>query len=208
MRGRSPAKIMVFGLFAILTAFQKPKWLDTCMEKLYAKASQNMMRLRSMSSGPNGKRNEVEMKDFVNPMYKKNIQKHHVNPLVRRPKSKKQASRKSAHEVVGISRKDFAKRKRAATRDRKQGRGASWLKQHDESTGDSYYVSESTGETAWEVPDGAVIVTKDADGHTSFQRQSVWEEAQDEETGQVYYYHKETGETSWEKPAGVGERRK
>ena len=37
--------IMVFGLFAILTAFQKPKWLGTCMEKLYGKASRNMMLL-------------------------------------------------------------------------------------------------------------------------------------------------------------------
>ena len=67
-------------------------------------------------------------------------------------------------------------------------------------------MSESTGKTTWEVPEGAVIVTKDADGHTSFQQPSMWEEGMDEETGQAYYYNKETGETTWDKPGQLANR--
>ena len=84
-----------------------------------------MACLRSMS-GTNGKRSEAELKDFVNPLYayKKDVPTRGHNKLrVPHPKANKKAREKSAHEVVGISRKDFAKRKLAAARDCKQGRG-------------------------------------------------------------------------------------
>ena len=57
------------------------------------------------------------------------------------------------------------------------------MKCYDESTGDSDYMNESTGKTRGQVPEGALIVTKDADGRTSFQRQSACKEEMDEEIG-------------------------
>ena len=110
-------------------------------------------------------------------------------------------SKKSAQEIVGISLKDFAKRKRAASRDRKHGRGVSWLQQLDQDTGNFYYVSESTGETARSAPEGAIVVTIADDGRTSFHQKGALGEAIDDETGDAYYYHKETGERRLEHPA-------
>ena len=78
-----------------------------------------------------------------------------------------------AHAHIGISPQDYAKRKRAAARNRKQGQGTLWLKHVDESTGDSYYENKTTGETQWTAPEGALVLTtemrrqrKDSSGTT------------------------------------------
>merc|ERR1711871_545848 len=99
-----------------------------------------------------------------------------------------------------MSPREFARRKRAAKRDRKHGRGLSWLKYVDSKLKKEYYVNEATGETAWEVPVGALIVTVEADGRSSYRRQSVWEDIIDEETGEVYVCNRSTNKTFWERP--------
>ena len=55
----------------------------------------------------------------------------------------------------------YSQRKRAASRDRKRGRGASWLATWDESSESFYYVNEATRETVWEQPVEGVVVSED-----------------------------------------------
>jgi len=197
--------ILIFGIISIVATFDRKKRLDKCLATLYGHASRHL----GGNSKPKTDFNSDEMQTFENPVFRTDIAK---TPLVRKIKKKRtkrakippkraKAPRRPA-EVIGISLTEFSKRKKHASRHRKQGRGLSWLKKVDEETGDIYYVNEASGKTAWTVPAGAVVVSLGPDAKASIEIQDEWEELVDTEngTGEVYFHNTRTGQISWEKP--------
>lgn len=93
-----------------------------------------------------------------------------------------------------------------------------WIQQYDETTGDYYYFNSITGQTSWNLPEEADVVTL-VGMETQPQSQSIgnnfpagqiapsnsgpdssWQIMKDEETDLYYYYNERTGESRWDKP--------
>ncbi len=84
-----------------------------------------------------------------------------------------------------------------------------WRRYSDEES--VWYVS-SAGDTAWELPEGAVLVDIEgggggeggggAVGAATIPPPQGWVCKTSKSSGQIYYFHKATGRTSWEFPTG------
>merc|ERR1712037_300158 len=72
-----------------------------------------------------------------------------------------------------------------------------WFAAVDESTGDTYYCNEATGETSWELP------TQPLSNNQNENNDSLppgWFAVPDQTSGERYYCNEKTGETTWDKP--------
>jgi len=76
--------------------------------------------------------------------------------------------------------KMYSQRKRAASRDRKRGRGVSWLAVWDDNSQSYQYVNEATNETVREQPTEGVVLKKSDEKGTLYLNHETgeWEAAQ------------------------------
>ena len=68
-----------------------------------------------------------------------------------------------------------------------------WSPVVDETSGQTYYYNEQTGESSWDPPQAAT-------------QGSSWVAGIDEASGNTYYYNSQTGESQWEPPADFAQQ--
>lgn len=79
---------------------------------------------------------------------------------------------------------------------------AGWREVPDPSSGRSYYVNDTTGETTWEKPSGGGgggAIPPPPGGSPALP--AGWSASVDPSSGRTYYVHAESGTTSWELPS-------
>lgn len=74
-----------------------------------------------------------------------------------------------------------------------------WSEVVDDSTGDTYYYNERTGESQWEKPDGFGVEVESPISQPVAVGKSPWQKNFTDE-GDVYYFNEDTGESQWEVP--------
>ena len=97
----------------------------------------------------------------VNPMVDQSKARSQINPLVnaniRADKKPSFPTKRDPYSTLGISRKEFAERKRAARKTRRSERQSkAWEEYVDEASGETYYHNTETNITTWEKPEGYV----------------------------------------------------
>ena len=104
---------------------------------------------------------------------------------------------------------------------------AGWIAAVDSESGTTYYQNEETGETSWDVPQGAAVDQEASDGapvpivlHAQEEYAELdkpgqqvdsieellppgWIAVVDDDSGQKYYQNEDTGESSWDVPQGA-----
>ena len=86
-----------------------------------------------------------------------------INPLINaniNPRAEKKPSfptKRDPYSTLGISRKEFAERKRAASKARRSQKQSNMWEEHaNEASGETYYHNTETNITTWEKPQGYV----------------------------------------------------